>query len=271
MERFDIVVCARNSERTIGDCLERIVRYVFPRRLIVIDGQSSDRTLEIASKFGAEVHSDGGLGLGFARNMALHLADTSLLGFVDADVLIPHNWRHLLIHLKHSGVAAASATTIYGYDSLPLRRLHEWMASTMSEDASFTGTVIRREPVIEVGGIREDLQTYEDWELSARLHAHGFRWVWDRRVVNLHCSTLSSYLARVSRWGKGARKSGTLGRTQLVRTTVVAPFLGLKLALTVHPIHAFYWPTVRLAFLMGYLNRSETTGYCDQVSAEKIM
>ena len=105
-ERFDIVVCARNNEATIATCLERIQKYALPSRLIVIDGNSTDRTTQLASEMGAEVYSDNGKGLGYARNMALRLVRTPVFGFIDADAFIPKNWVSLLTHMEDPRVAS---------------------------------------------------------------------------------------------------------------------------------------------------------------------
>lgn len=254
MKRFDIVVCTRNNESTIRQCIERILKCAAPHRLIVIDGKSSDRTTEIASQLGAEIYSDDGNGLGYARNMALKLSISPLLGFVDADALIPNNWLSLHEHFKDPNVATASAATIYGYGNPPLQKLYEWLAKTSNEDAGFVGTIVRREAIIEAGGIREDLQAYEDWELKTRLKNHGMKWVWDRKVVIHHPLSMRSYLSHVRHWGKGAGKSGVAaGKRRTFLSFAGSPIVGLKLAYRVHPIHAVCYPMMRLAFLTGYL------------------
>jgi glycosyltransferase involved in cell wall biosynthesis len=251
--RFDIAVCTKNNESTIRPSLERVLKYAAPRRLIVIDGKSTDRTIEIASDLGAKIYSDSGKGLGHARNMALKLANTSLLGFVDADAFIPSNWLELREHLKRPRVAAASATTIYGYGSPPLQRLHEWIARTAKEDAGFVGTIVNRELVLSVGGIREDLPTAEDWELKRRLQARGLRWVWDRGVVILHPMTMRTFLRHFRGWGRGAGMGQTISTSQVLRLFLTSPVHAMRLALEVHPIHLFYYPLMRLFFLIGYL------------------
>jgi glycosyltransferase involved in cell wall biosynthesis len=252
-ERFDVAVCTKNNESTIRPSLERVLKYATPSRLIVIDGKSTDRTIEIASNLGAEIYSDSGKGLGHARNMALKLANTQLLGFVDADAFIPSNWLELREHLKRPRVAAASATTIYGYGNPPLQRLHEWIARTAKEDAGFVGTIVNRELVLSVGGIREDLPTAEDWELKRRLQARGLKWVWDRSVVILHPMTMRMFLRHFRGWGRGAGKGHTTSRWRVVRSLVISPAHAIRLALEVHPIHLFYYPLMRLWFLIGYL------------------
>jgi hypothetical protein len=206
---------------------------------------------------GAEVFSDHGNGLGYARNMALRLGETELLGYIDADAFITENWLGILKHLDDPKVAAVSATTIYGYGNPPLQRLHEWLAKTKTEDVGFVSTVVRRRVVIGVGGIRDDLSTYEDWELNTRLKKAGFKWIWDRNVHTLHPETLLGFLSHVRRWGQGAKRSGPVkdgeSLSGIVVSCVTSPLWGLKFSFTLHPILAVYFPLLRLSLLIGYV------------------
>ncbi len=252
MERLDIVVCTRNNEPTLRQSLQRILSYGAPARLIVVDGRSTDRTTEIATDMGAQIYSDKGRGLGYARNMALQLVQTPVFGFVDADAFIPKNWTDLQRHMTDPTVAAASATTIYGYGNPPLQRFHEWMATRGSEDVGFVSTIVRRNAFLKAGGIREDLTAYEDWELYGRLKALGLKWISDRSVVTYHPQTMLSFLSHARRWGSGAKRSG-VDATRFVRPLLTSPFWGVRMAARVHPIHAIYYPLLRLSYLVGYI------------------
>jgi len=252
---MDIVVCTKNNEDTIKQSLQRILAYASPRRIIVIDGLSKDRTTQIAAAMGAEVHTDYGKGLGYARNMALGLAKSSIVGFVDADAYIQANWLTLGRHMVDRRVAAASATTLYGYGNLPLQRFHEWMAKRGGQDVGFVSTLVRKSAVLEVGGIREDLTAYEDWELKSRFDLHGFKWVCDREVVTLHPESLGGFLTHARRWGQGARRSG-VDLNKFLRPFLTSPLWGIRLSAEVHPIHSIYYPLLRLAYLKGYLSEA---------------
>lgn len=252
MPQLDIVVCTRNNESTIQQSLQRILAYASPSRIIVIDGLSEDGTAKIATAMGAEVHSDNGGGLGYARNMALKLAKTSIVGFVDADAYIQSNFLHLLGHFKDLSVAAASAGTIYGYGNPPLQKFHEWMLRTGAHDVGFVSTLVRRQAVLDIGGVREDLPAYEDWDLYNRMAANGYKWIWDRKVVTHHPQSLRGFLVHARRWGKGARKSG-VGRERFLRAFLVSPLWGARLCIRVHPVLGVYYPILRLEYLLGSL------------------
>src|SRR5689334_6119616 len=80
---FSIVVPARNEENTISDVLEPL-QYMTDD-LIVVDGRSSDNTVEIAHRYGARVIEDNGRGKGDAVRVGLANAEHPITVFIDAD------------------------------------------------------------------------------------------------------------------------------------------------------------------------------------------
>lgn len=89
MERLPIsvIVVARNAERTIDDCLDSIQRDN-PAEIIVIDGNSTDRTVEIAKRYTDRIYSDEGKGLSFARQLGAERATQEYIAYVDSDVTL---------------------------------------------------------------------------------------------------------------------------------------------------------------------------------------
>ena len=84
---FTFCVCTYNSAETLHNCLRSIRELSRDSCLIVVDHNSHDRTMEIASRYSAEIHQET-KGLGFARQLCLDLADTRFIVFVDSDVEI---------------------------------------------------------------------------------------------------------------------------------------------------------------------------------------
>ncbi|MGI0070492.1 MAG: glycosyltransferase family A protein [Thermoplasmata archaeon] len=84
---MDVLVRTFNSAATLEECLAS-VRARFPvERLLVIDRDSTDATREIASRFGAEVHTED-VGIGRATRLALAAASTDRVLFLDSDVTL---------------------------------------------------------------------------------------------------------------------------------------------------------------------------------------
>ena len=95
-----VVVPVRNAEGMLAACLESIVRQG-PAELIVVDGLSTDGTLEIARSFGARILSDEGRGLPAARSIGAQAAGTRFVALVDADVILPDGSLETLLREFH--------------------------------------------------------------------------------------------------------------------------------------------------------------------------
>lgn len=76
-------VCTLNEENNIAECLETITANG-PRDIIIVDGGSSDRTVEIAKQFTDQVYVVG-RGLARARRCAIDHTDTKYVALLDAD------------------------------------------------------------------------------------------------------------------------------------------------------------------------------------------
>ena len=80
---YSIIVPAKNEEETIADVLSAVRDMTDD--LIVIDGHSSDRTIEIAEKYEARIVRDNCLGKGDAVRVGLAQARHPITVFIDAD------------------------------------------------------------------------------------------------------------------------------------------------------------------------------------------
>lgn len=96
LEDLTIVVCTKNSERLIRECLENIKKEARESELIVIDADSTDRTLEIAKGYPDKIISDHKKGLSYARQLGIDSAKNNLVAFVGVDDSVP---RETLIDL----------------------------------------------------------------------------------------------------------------------------------------------------------------------------
>jgi dolichol-phosphate mannosyltransferase len=72
-----------NEELTIAEVIEGVRPYV--DKVLVMDGNSNDRTREIAQYLGARVVTDSGKGKGAAIRQAIEEVDTEAIVLIDAD------------------------------------------------------------------------------------------------------------------------------------------------------------------------------------------
>jgi glycosyltransferase involved in cell wall biosynthesis len=88
--RITAVVPARNAEAWIESCL-RAIRANGPAEVILVDGGSTDRTVELARPWVDTVLDDGGAGVAAARMLGVVSASQPWIALVDADVVLPPN------------------------------------------------------------------------------------------------------------------------------------------------------------------------------------
>jgi glycosyltransferase involved in cell wall biosynthesis len=84
---ISVIVIARNASKILTRCLEAI-KANNPAEIIVVDGNSSDNTVEIARSFGARVFSDEGKGAAVARQVGAEMAVQDFISYIDADITL---------------------------------------------------------------------------------------------------------------------------------------------------------------------------------------
>jgi dolichol-phosphate hexosyltransferase len=88
-----IIIAAMNEEEGIGLTIEELLNSVDNAYLLVVDGKSTDRTVEIAKDFGAQIVFQEGKGKGDALAKGLQYLDPNVEYVVvtDADYTYPGN------------------------------------------------------------------------------------------------------------------------------------------------------------------------------------
>lgn len=89
-----VIIAALNEEKGIGPTLDELREVLTDPLFIVIDGNSTDRTVEIAKESGAEVLMQRGAGKGNAISEALSWIDfdPKYVVFTDADFTYPSKY-----------------------------------------------------------------------------------------------------------------------------------------------------------------------------------
>jgi dolichol-phosphate mannosyltransferase len=86
-----VLIASLNEEEGIGPTIEDVKNFVENPSFLVVDGRSTDRTVEIAKEFDAEVMFQRGKGKGDAIAQAVELADFAgkYIIMIDADFTYP--------------------------------------------------------------------------------------------------------------------------------------------------------------------------------------
>ncbi len=91
--RVSVIMPTLNAEAILENCLSSIARQTYPREkieIILADAHSTDRTREIAKKFGATVLDDNGKNMEEGKRLALRHATGEIIAFLDADNEVTH-------------------------------------------------------------------------------------------------------------------------------------------------------------------------------------
>ena len=189
-------ICTLNSQSTIADTLKSVLNLIYPAnklQVVIVDGKSKDDTLKIAkeiltqSKVRWQIATDGGRGLGYARQLIVELSEGTYLTFVDSDQSLHPAFLHSAIeHLKtYSEVAAVRG--IQGLTlNLPLSGALENYAMSINEHATqleigvmtfaLGGSVLKKDAIVDAGGFREMFRfASEDTDLAERLSRLGYK------------------------------------------------------------------------------------------------
>lgn len=172
-----VIVPTRNSEATIGRCLESIIDQNYSNvEIIVVDNYSDDRTRQIAKKYRAEIYLKGP-----ERAAQVNFGVEKALGRyayrVDSDFVL-----HLDIIRE-----AVEMCERYGYDAVVIHNTSDPTISLWAkvrkverdcyknDELNVAARFWKKEVFKAVGGFDETLVAGDDYDLHNRLLKSGFR------------------------------------------------------------------------------------------------
>ncbi len=179
MKTIDVVLLTKNSQDKLETCLESIHHNLPVNRLIVVDGYSTDRTLEILDSFDRKYHNmvliqDKGT-RGKARQMGIKEVRTDWFMFVDSDVVLCNGWFNKAEEFMKDGVGA-----IWGIEQWSAIRnrkvLRVFLQITRKIFETRGGThdlLVRREAINDIH-IPEDLHVFEDAYIKDWITKKGY-------------------------------------------------------------------------------------------------
>lgn len=184
---ISVIVPTRNAEALIHDCLASIKRSN-PREVIVVDGLSTDRTVEIARSYGATVLSDEGRGLPYARRLGAETAVSQTVALVDVDVRLGEgDLEQLLGEFRTEAYAALQAglhsVSGSGYWGQALADHHRTGRS--KNWFGVVATIFERDVLLQYG-FDDRFLSGEDIDLRWRLQQAGAKIGVSRRTVVEH-------------------------------------------------------------------------------------
>ncbi len=187
VEELTVIVPVRNGEHWIDDCLASIASTAVAE-IIVVDGLSTDRTIERATARGARVISDEGRGVAAARHMGAEAARTRYVALVDVDVVLYDGALvSLLDEFTRDGYTGLQAglhsVAGPGYWGRALAQHHR--SGRSKHWFGLVATILERDALLEYG-LDESFLSGEDIDLRWRLARAGAKTGVSRATVVEH-------------------------------------------------------------------------------------
>jgi glycosyltransferase involved in cell wall biosynthesis len=265
--RISAVVPARNAEHWIESCLSAI-RANAPAEIILVDGGSTDRTVELARPWVDKVMDDGGTGVAAARMMGVASASQPWVALVDADVVLPPNALRDLDQERRSRHLVAVQAGLHSvgagdYWSQSLADHHNQGQS--KQWFGVCASLVSRD-VLLANPLDGDLRSGEDIDLRIRLMTAGFpvgvsnTMIGEHRFANGFTFAGKQWLADGAGLGRMVRKHGRAAVVNAMIIPFAAAALGLvrgaRQALRPWPYFAGFAVGNYIGLWRGLLDRS---------------
>lgn len=190
-EMVSVIIPTYNREQVVGRAIESVLRQTYPYfELLVVDDGSTDCTQETVERIGDDrlryIRLERNSGPGHARNIGIQEAKYDYLAFQDSD----DEWMPRKLELQMQKMLHSSKRfgAVYCRMNTLLRSTGERMlyprlpseGGGLVEGMIFDDMLrrnpiamptflVRRECIEKVGGLKETLRCYEDWEWFLRI------------------------------------------------------------------------------------------------------
>ena len=164
---IDVIVRTKNSEEFVGECLRSIYEEIPVRRIIIVDGGSTDRTLEIVSSFDkVDIYIMPELNIGLATKYGFSKAETEWVAIIDSDIVLRKGWFvNMKSHMDGADAVEGCRVDHYRFEIHP--ECKKMRFGILGQ------TLLKREPVV---GMNLDLPISEDAVIWFNFERQGMKW-----------------------------------------------------------------------------------------------
>lgn len=221
-----IVVPVRNGEQTIRSLLDSLQKLDYDRNkveVIVVDGNSTDKTREIIKNYPVKLVIENRKGLNLARNVGIKCSNGEIVAFTDSDCIVPSNWVTKIVeNFKDPKVSCVGGSAkaldddfISEYADNSIVRLMPFFAKREELEKvkpffrhpAGCNMAFRRKVAEEVGYFDEEIQYgFDEVEFADRVCRAGYTMVLDPEVTvwHKHRSSFGEFLKQNFQYGKGS-------------------------------------------------------------------
>jgi len=178
---LSVIVPTLNEEESIEKCLKSILNQTFPRdkyEIIVSDGSSSDKTVQISRKYADKVVVTTKRGLWYGRNFGAKFAKGKYFVFIDADTNIDKDYLETVHNYFEEGYLGVSTSFRFSGNSFKIKaaegasRLYYTFKSLIGSDHLLGFNICVSRKGMELTGGFRDL-TLEDTGMADDLRKFG--------------------------------------------------------------------------------------------------
>jgi glycosyltransferase involved in cell wall biosynthesis len=200
--KISVIIPTYNSERTIEKCLISIVSQNYPNlEVLIVDNGSRDRTISICKKFSVKIIESKQNIVGLSRQIGVEESTGDICAFIDSDVILPSKtWlsqmeTHFYDKTPHAIAGVFSLGLSDESQPAPIRLMittdsRRDPPKVVSSDNYFpvgTGhTMILKSVILKLGGFKRDLHYGDDLELTDRVLAAGYCFIYDGTLKSYH-------------------------------------------------------------------------------------
>jgi glycosyltransferase involved in cell wall biosynthesis len=178
---YSVIIPAYNEEsfllETLAGLHQAMEAVPYPGEIIVVDNDSSDKTAEVARKYGATIVPEPFRQIAKARNSGARAANGAFLVFLDADTILPPPLLNQALTLLASGTCCGGGTLLNFDSQLPyladrLVKFWNWLSKT-NKLAAGSFIFCLTPGFFAIGGFDEKTFAGEEIFLSRRMSTWG--------------------------------------------------------------------------------------------------
>lgn len=176
----DVILLTKNSAARLKECLESIYRNVPINHLIVVDGCSTDRTVEIVLEFQKQygnvlVMQDRG-NRASARQIGIQQVSTEWFMFVDSDVILCANWFEKAEKYLGKDVGGIWGIEVWSTIRSPaMLRMFLWVTRKIFDLRGGTHDTLVRTDLVRDIKIPRNLHVFEDAYIRDWIVRKGYK------------------------------------------------------------------------------------------------
>jgi len=219
--RISVVIPVKNEEGMISKCLKAIFSQSYkPYEVVVVDGYSTDKTVEKAKEFPVKIVYEDYRTVGGARHVGLKNATGEYVAFTDADCMPEKDWLKNLIAgfggdvIGVGGGIRNIGNGLWGKSNALIMNSFVGSANSVQgrvfkekrfvKSISGCNSMYHRNALMEIGGFDVALSINEDTELNRRLSKIGkLLYTPDAVVLHNQDRGLKDFANRMYQFGCG--------------------------------------------------------------------